>query len=339
MATDADRFAHWFSVADLPDNRAGHLAPDQGRRLGLEAAVGRGARLLVGIALIVVAIVVAVLGLVDSPLVSTAGSGPALIGALITGLIGLFFFWQGRRGSFSRQVATGEVDHVTGPAVLTRTSRSAGNSSYYVHYLGVGQLGLRFEIDDHLFQAITQGEALTAYYLAGARHLVNLEPAADAQAAGVSDPIAAAAAAAAAQVVAGPADGTPLPQAILGRWRMTAGGPMGGLAVIIEFRPDDTALISTDIGASGMLDAIPEAMRGAVSRMAQARTVRYHWVDADHLSLEGQGDSSQVRLSGGQLIIQGKDGDQHLVRLADTADTADTSDTADTAAPPEEAHP
>lgn len=323
MGTDADRFAHWFSVADLPDNRAGHLAPDQGRRLGLEAAVGRGAQLLVGIALIVVAIVVAVLGLIDSSIVSTAGPAPALIVALIAGLIGLYFFWQGRRGSFSRQVATGEVDHVTGPAVLSLTERSAGsNSSYVVHELRIGQLGVQFQIDGHLYKAITQGEPLTAYYLAGARHLVNLEPAAEAQAAGVSDPSATAAARAAAQVVAGPADGTPLPQAIIGRWRMTAGGPMGGLAVVIEFRPDGTALISTDIGASGMLDAIPEAMRGAVSRMAQARTVRYHWVDADHLSLEGQGDSSQVRLSGGQLIIQAKDGEQHLVRLADTADTA-----------------
>ena len=330
MATDADRFAHWFSIADLPANRGGHLAPDQGRRLGLEAAVGRSVELLLGIALLVVAIVVAVLGVIDSSIVSTAGPAPALIGALIAGLIGLYFFWQGRRGSFSRQVATGEVDHVTGPAVLTRTSRSSGNSSYYVHYLGVGQLGLRFEIDDHLFQAITQGEPLTAYYLAGARHLVNLEPAAEAQAAGVSDPIAAAAAAAAAQVVAGPADGTPLQEAIIGRWRMTAGGPMGGLAVIIEFKPDGTAVITPDLTASAMLEAIPAAMRGAMGRMAQPRTVAYHWTDADHLSLEGQGDSSQVRLSGGQLIIQGKDGEQHLVRLADTPDTA---------APTAEAHP
>ena len=318
MATDADRFAHWFSASDLPSNRAGHLAPDQARRLGLEAAVGRSVELLVGIALLVVAIVVAVLGLVDSSVVSTAGPAPALIGALIAGLIGLYFFWQGRRGSFSRQVASGEVDHVTGPAVLSLTERSAGNnSSYVVHELRIGQLGVQFQVDGHLYKAITQGEALTAYYLAGARKLVNLEPAADAQAAGVSDPIAAAAAKAAAEVVAGPADGTPLPQAIIGRWRMDAGGPMGGLAVVIEFRPDDTAVITPDLSASAMLDAIPEAMRGAVSRLAQPRTVPYHWVDADHLSLEGQGDSSQVRLSGGQLIIQGKDGDQHLVRLAD----------------------
>ena len=120
MATDADRFAHWFSVADLPANRAGHLAPDQARRLGLEAAVGRGAELLVGLGLIVVAIVVAVLGLIDSPIVSTAGMGPTLIGSLIVGLVGSFFLWQGRRGSFSRQVAAGEVDHVTGPAMLSR---------------------------------------------------------------------------------------------------------------------------------------------------------------------------------------------------------------------------
>ena len=336
MATDADRFAHWFAVADLPANRAGHLAPDQGRRLGLEAAVGRSVELLVGLALIVVAIVVAVLGVVDSSIISTAGSGPALIGALVAGLIGLFLFWQGRRGSFSHQVATGEVDHVTGPAVLTRTSHSSGNSSYYVHYLGIGQLGLRFEIDDHLFQSITQGEPLTAYYLAGARRLVNLEPAAEAQAAGVSDPIAAAAAAAAAQVVAGPPDDTPLQEAIIGRWRMTAGGPMGGLAVVIEFKPDGTALIGTDLGASAMLEAIPAAMRGVMGRMAQPRTVPYHWTDADHLSLEGQGDSSQVRLAGGQLIIQGKEGEQHLVRLADTAEAADTTDTAATPGP--EAH-
>ena len=328
MATDADRFAHWFSVADLPDNRAGHLAPDQGRRLGLEAAVGRSVQLLVGIALIFVAIVVAVLGLIDSSIVSTAGPAPALIGALIAGLIGLYFFWQGRRGSFSRQVASGEVDHVTGPAVLSLTERSAGsNSSYVVHELRIGQLGMQFQIDGHLYKAVTQGEPLTAYYLAGARKLVNLEPAADAQAAGVSDPIAAAAAKAAAEVVAGPADGTPLQEAIIGRWRMTAGGPMGGLAVVIEFKPDGTALISPDLGASAMLEAIPEAMRGAVGRLAQPRTVRYHWTDADHLSLEGQGDSSQVRLSGGQLIIQAKDGEQHLVRLADAPDGADTSTT------------
>ena len=96
---------------------------------------------------------------------------------------------------------------------------------------------------------------------------------------------------------------------------------MGGLAVVIEFKPDGTALISTDLGASAMLEAIPEAMRGAVGRLAQPRTVHYHWTDADHLSLEGQGDSSQVRLSGGQLIIQAKDGEQRLVRLADAADT------------------
>ena len=76
MATDADRFAHWFSVADLPANRGGNLAPDQARRLGLEAAVGRGADLLVGLALIAVAIVVAVLGLIDSPIVSKAGTAP-----------------------------------------------------------------------------------------------------------------------------------------------------------------------------------------------------------------------------------------------------------------------
>lgn len=319
MATDADRFAHWFSVTDLPANRAGHLAPDQAHRLGLEAAVGRGAQLLVGIGLLAVAVVVAALGLVGSTIVAPAGTGPTLLGALVVGLIGLFFLWQGRRGSFSRQVATGEVDHVTGPAVLTRTSRSSGNSSYYVHYLAVSQLGLRFEIDDHLYRAITEGESLTAYYLAGASHLVNLEPAADAQAAGVPDPAAQAAAAAAAEVVAGPADGTPLTEAIIGRWRMTAGGPMGGLAVVIEFKPDGTALISPDLGASAMLDAIPEAMRGAVGRLAQPRTVHYHWTDTDHLALEGQGDASQVRLTGGQLIIQAKDGEQHLVRLADVA--------------------
>jgi hypothetical protein len=319
MATDADRFAHWFSVADLPDNRAGHLAPDQAHRLGLKAAVGRGAQLLVGIGLIVVAIVVGALGLVGSTIVSPAGTGPTLIGALVVGLIGLVFLWQGRRGSFSHDVAQGSIDHVTGPAVLTRTSHSSGDSSYYTHDLGIGQLGMRFEIDDHLYQALTQGETLTAYYLAGARHLVNLEPAAQAQAAGVTDPAGQAAAAAAAEVVAGPADGTPLAAAIIGRWRMTAGGPMGGLAVVIEFKPDGTALISTDLGASPMLDAIPEAMRGAVGRLAQPRTVHYLWTDADHLSLEGQGDASQVRLADGQLIIQAKDGEQHLVRLADAA--------------------
>jgi len=320
MATDADRFAHWFSVTDLPSNRAGHLAPDQARRLGLEAAVGRGAEVFVGIGLIVVAIVVAAVGLSGSTILSPAGAGPTLVAAVVAALIGAFFLWVGRRGSFSRQVAAGEVEHMTGPAVLTRTSHSSGNSSYYVHYLGIGQLGLRFEIDDHLYQAITQGETLTAYYLAGARHLVNLEPAAQAQAAGVTDPAAQAAAAAAAEVVAGPPDGTPLAEAIIGRWRMTAGGPMGGLAVVIEFKPDGTALITPDLGASAMLDAIPEAMRGAVGRLAQPRTVRYHWTDADHLSLEGQGDASQVRLADGQLIIQAKDGEQHLVRLADKAD-------------------
>jgi hypothetical protein len=331
MATDAVRFAQWFSASDLPSNRAGHLAPDQARRLGLEAAVGRSVELFVGVALIVVAIVFAALGVIDSPIVSAAGTGPTLVGSLIVGLVGLVVLWAGRRGSFSHQVATGEVDHVTGPAVLTRTSHSSGNSSYYVHYLGVGQLGLRFEIDDHLFHAITEGETLTAYYLAGARHLVNLEPAAEAQAAGVTDPAAQAAAAAAAQVVAGPPDGTPLPQAIIGRWRMEAGGPMGGMAVVIEFRPDGTAVITPDLTASAMLDAIPAAMRGAVGRLAQPRTVPYHWTDGDHLSLEGQGESSQVRLSGGQLIIQAKEGEQHLVRLAATADTP--------ASPAAEAHP
>ncbi len=333
MASDADRFARSFSVSDLPANRAGHLAPDQGRRLGLEAAVGRGAELLVGLALIVVAIVFAVLGLIGSPIVSAAGTGPTLVGSLIVGLVGLVIMWAGRRGSFSRQVSAGEVDHVTGPALLSETTRSAGaNSSYVVHQLRIGQLGLMFDIDGHLYGSISQGETLTAYYLAGARRLVNLEPAADAQAAGVTDPAAQAAAAAAAQVVAGPPDGTPLPQAIIGRWRMDAGGPMGGLAVVIEFRPDGTAVITPDLtAASAMLDAIPAAMRGAVGRLAQARTVPYHWTDGDHLSLEGQGDSSQVRLSGGQLIIQGKDGEQHLVRLGDSTDTPET--------PAAEAHP
>ncbi len=319
MATDGDRFAQWFSTSDLPANRSGHLAPDQARRLGLEAAVGRGVEVLVGLALIVVGIVFAVLGLIDSPIVSKAGTGPTLIGSLIVGLVGLYFFWHGRRGSFSHEVATGEVDHVTGPAVLSETTRSAsGDSSYIVHELRIGQLGQTFVIDGHLYGAITHGEPLTAYYLAGAGKLVNLEPAAEARAAGVSDPIAAAAAAAAAEVVAGPPDGTPLQEAIIGRWRIDAGGPMGGLAVIIEFRPDGTAVITPDVVASATLEALPAAMRGAVGRLAQPRTVPYHWTDGDHLSLEGQGDTTQVRLSGGQLIIQGKDGDQHLVRLADT---------------------
>ena len=70
-----------------------------------------------------------------------------------------------------------------------------------------------------------------------------------------------------------------------------------------------------------MLEAIPAGMRGAMGRLAQPRTMPYHWTDADHLSMEGQGESSQVRLSGGQLIIQAKEGEQHLVRLADKADT------------------
>ena len=321
MATDADRFAHWFSAADLPANRAGHLAPDQGRRLGLEAAVGRGADLLVGLALIVVAIVVAVLGVIDSPIVSRAGIGPTLIGSLIVGLSASSSSGQGRRGSFSRQVATGEVDHVTGPACCSRPSARRASPPTTCTSCGSASWACSFEIDGHLYRAITQGESLTAYYLAGARKLVNLEPAAEAQAAGVSDPIAAAAAAAAAQVVAGPADGTPLAQAIIGRWRMDAGGPMGGLAVVIEFRPDGTAVITPDLTASAMLEAIPAGMRGAMGRLAQPRTVPYHWTDADHLSLEGQGESSQVRLSGGQLIIQAKEGEQHLVRLADTPDT------------------
>ena len=121
--------------------------------------------------------------------------------------------------------------------------------------------------------------------------------------------------------MAGPADGTPLAQAIIGRWRMDASGPVAGLAVVIEFRTDGTAVITPDLTASAMLEAIPAGMRGAMGRLAQPRTMPYHWTDADHLSMEGQGESSQVRLSGGQLIIQAKEGEQHLVRLADKADT------------------
>jgi len=318
MASDPERFKQWFSPADLDANRAGHLAPDQARRLGLQAAVGRGANLVVGLGLIIVAIVIAALALAGNTTVAPSGAGPTLIGAVVVALIGLVFFWVGRRGSFSHEVAAGTVDHATGPAVLSLTEHSGeGNSTYVTHELAIGQMGRRFQIDGHLYRAITQGEALTAYYLAGAGRLVNLESAAASQAAGVSDPIAAAAAAAAAEVVAGPADGTPLQQAIIGRWR---GADMGsGLSATIEFRADGTLTMGADLSSLGALDALPGPLRALAQRADQPRTMRYHWTDADHIAVDGQPGTAQVRLAGGHLIVDLPDGEQRLTRLADTA--------------------
>jgi len=184
-----------------------------------------------------------------------------------------------------------------------------------VHELAIGRMGLRFEVDGHLYRAITQGEPLTAYYLAGARRLVNLETAAQAQAAGVPDPIAAAAAAAAAEVVAGPADGTPLAQAVIGRWR---GADMdSGLAATVEFRTDGTLTMGVDLSALGALDLLPGPLRAMAQRADQPRTMHYHWADADHIAVDGQPGTAQVRLSGGQLIVDMPDGPQHLTRLSD----------------------
>lgn len=256
-----------------------------------------------------VAVGIAVLALAGNTTVAPSGAGPTLVGALVVGLIGLVFFWTGRRGSFSRAVAADTVEHATGSVVLKAQEHSAGgNSSYYTHELAIGRMGLPLPIDEHLYRALTQGETLTAYYLAGARKLVNLEAGAAPGAPAVPQP-------AAAVTVAGPPDGTPLAQAVIGRWR---GRDMGaGLAPTIDFRADGTLTMGVDLSSLGTLEALPGPLRTLAQRADQPRTMRYHWADADHIAVDGQPGTAQVRLSGGELIVDLPDGEQHLTRLAD----------------------
>jgi len=314
---DPERFQRWFSAADLPANQAGHLAPDQARRLGLEAKAQRGLVWIIGLVLFVGAIAVAYFKLTDSASFAPAVSqATALIGAAIVGLIGIVFTAVGFRGRFSRQVATGAVEHVTGPAHPRAEERSgSGESHYTVYSLRIGAaFALEFEIDRDLYHAISDGEPLTAYFLAGARRLVNLEPAAPPVQGAAGQPAMPA-------TVAGPADGAPLAPSVIGRWRMAGGPDSGGMGMIVEFGSDGTLVMTPDLGDGTLLAGLSGGMRTAMEPLDRARTMRYAWVDADHMRIEGQAGSGQVRLSGGQLVVDIEGQEQHLVRLADAPAT------------------
>lgn len=116
-------------------------------------------------------------------------------------------------------------------------------------------------------------------------------------------------------VVAGPPDGTPLPQAVIGRWHGSDAN--AGMAMIVDFRTDGTLTMGVDMSSASALEALPGPLRSMAQHMGQPRTMRYHWADADHIQVEGQAATAEVRLSGGQLIVDLPEGQQHLTRLPD----------------------